>query len=45
MDDAESECGLDSGIEWDFIINNDCDDVIHSQVEQLVTHVEKQLRR
>ncbi|XP_016375746.1 phosphomevalonate kinase-like [Sinocyclocheilus rhinocerous] len=36
IDDAESECGLDEGVKFDFIIRNDgADDVLEKQLEDL----------
>ncbi|XP_059422970.1 phosphomevalonate kinase [Carassius carassius] len=38
IDDAESECGLDEGVKFDFIIRNDgADDVLEKQLEDLLS--------
>uniref|UniRef100_A0A672MCR6 Phosphomevalonate kinase n=1 Tax=Sinocyclocheilus grahami TaxID=75366 RepID=A0A672MCR6_SINGR len=37
VDDAESECGLDEGVKFDWIIRNDgADDVLEEQLEGLL---------
>ncbi|XP_060551937.1 phosphomevalonate kinase-like isoform X2 [Ruditapes philippinarum] len=46
VDDAESECGLDTGIDWDIVIQNDNDEqVFNTQVEQIEKHVNKMMNR
>ncbi|ESO87613.1 hypothetical protein LOTGIDRAFT_179274 [Lottia gigantea] len=43
VDDAESECGLDEGINWDYIINNNNDEnLLNSTLKPLIQHVENQ---
>ncbi len=38
IDDAESECGLDEGVKFDYIIRNDgADDVMEKQLEDLLS--------
>ncbi|XP_058602802.1 phosphomevalonate kinase isoform X1 [Onychostoma macrolepis] len=38
IDDAESECGLDEGVKFDYIIRNDgADDVLEKQLEDLLS--------
>ncbi len=38
IDDAESECGLDEGVKFDYIIMNDgADDVLEKQLEDLLS--------
>ncbi|ROL43069.1 Phosphomevalonate kinase [Anabarilius grahami] len=44
VDDAESECGLDEGVEFDWIIRNDGDDdVLEKQLEELLSLVTSRL--
>uniref|UniRef100_A0A3Q3SAM1 Phosphomevalonate kinase n=1 Tax=Mastacembelus armatus TaxID=205130 RepID=A0A3Q3SAM1_9TELE len=39
VDDAESECGLDSGVEFDWVITNEADaPSLEEQLESAVTH-------
>ncbi|XP_053405447.1 phosphomevalonate kinase-like isoform X2 [Mercenaria mercenaria] len=46
VDDAESECGLDTGVEWDFVVENDNNEqVFNIQVEQILNCVKKMLDR
>jgi hypothetical protein len=46
VDDAESECGLDKGIDWDIVIQNDNDEqVFNTQVEQIEKHVNEMMNR
>uniref|UniRef100_A0A8C2IC57 Phosphomevalonate kinase n=1 Tax=Cyprinus carpio TaxID=7962 RepID=A0A8C2IC57_CYPCA len=38
IDDAESECGLDEGVKFDYIIRNDgADDILEKQLEDLLS--------
>ncbi|KRZ31732.1 Soluble NSF attachment protein 29 [Trichinella pseudospiralis] len=37
VDDAETECALDAGVEWDFIIENNEENDVISRIEQLAT--------
>ncbi|KAL1285571.1 Phosphomevalonate kinase [Trichinella pseudospiralis] len=39
VDDAETECALDAGVEWDFIIENNEENDVISRIEQLATRV------
>lgn len=39
IDDAESECGLDEGVKFDWIIQNDEDDVLEKQLQGLLSLV------
>ena len=42
VDDAESECGLDNGVTWDFIITNDNQaDQLEADLQKLITFIEK----
>ena len=43
VDDAESECGLDSVDDWDFILNNNNSEQLQPQVERLLTHIHSKL--
>lgn len=44
VDDAESECGLDEGVKFDWIIRNDGDDdVLEKQLEELLSLVTSRL--
>lgn len=44
VDDAESECGLDEGVTFDWIIRNDGDDdVLEKQLEELLSLVTSRL--
>lgn len=44
VDDAESECGLDEGVKFDWIIRNDGDDdVLEKQLEELLALVTSRL--
>ncbi|XP_032829776.1 phosphomevalonate kinase isoform X1 [Petromyzon marinus] len=44
IDDMESECGLDSGVQWDWNIRNDgSDGDLDSQLQEILSHVELQL--
>ncbi|XP_051721623.1 phosphomevalonate kinase [Ctenopharyngodon idella] len=44
VDDAESECGLDEGVKFDWIIKNDGDDdVLEKQLEELLSLVTSRL--
>ena len=36
VDDAESECGLDSGVTWDVIVSNNDE---NDELEQSVQHI------
>ncbi|KAL4224667.1 hypothetical protein ACF0H5_015364 [Mactra antiquata] len=46
VDDAESECGLDIGVTWDFIINNDNNNAIfESDLSQIIDYVNGVLPR
>ncbi len=42
VDDVESECGLDEGISWDYIINNNGDEQLLD--EQLTTIAQNVLK-
>ncbi|CAG5132913.1 unnamed protein product [Candidula unifasciata] len=40
VDDAESECGLDSGVDWDVIINNNGDQKqLEDDIHKLLEHI------
>lgn len=42
MDDAESECGLDSGVNFDWIITNDADaPSLDEQLQPILTMAKK----
>ncbi|XP_063432200.1 phosphomevalonate kinase-like [Mytilus trossulus] len=44
VDDAESECGLDEGIHWDYVIhNNDDQNQLDKDIDHLVTIVPDKL--
>lgn len=44
VDDAESECGLDEGIHWDYLIHNNGDqDLLDKDIDHLVTIVQEKL--
>lgn len=44
IDDAESECGLDTGIDWDFVIDNSGNDVqLRKDIENIVQVIESML--
>lgn len=44
VDDAESECGLDQGVAFDWVITNDGDEVaLDEQLEMLVQSLHKSL--
>ncbi|VDI71405.1 phosphomevalonate kinase-like isoform X1 [Mytilus galloprovincialis] len=44
VDDAESECGLDEGIHWDYLIHNNGDqDLLDKDINHLVTIVQEKL--
>ena len=46
IDDAESECGLDTGISWDIVVQNDDDkQVFNKQVEDIVACVNEIVNR
>jgi hypothetical protein len=40
VDDAVSECGLDSGVEWDFVIQNNMDQELEFQLKKLYNFIE-----
>lgn len=41
VDDAESECGLDNGINWDFLVSNSGhNDELNTTIERIVESVE-----
>ncbi|XP_074650852.1 phosphomevalonate kinase-like [Tubulanus polymorphus] len=45
IDDAESECGLDSGVSWDFIISNDGDNEALAQcLDRVVKTVDQRVK-
>ncbi|XP_029656750.1 uncharacterized protein LOC115230754 [Octopus sinensis] len=40
VDDSESECGLDEGVDWDFVISNDTESPdIDSLVRLIQSHL------
>lgn len=39
VDDAESECGLDDGVEFDFIISNNGDGQLDESLTKLVLRI------
>lgn len=44
VDDAESECGLDQGVTFDWVITNDGDEVaLGEQLEELVQSLHRSL--
>ncbi|XP_022100904.1 phosphomevalonate kinase-like isoform X2 [Acanthaster planci] len=44
IDDAESECDLDHGVTWDFIISNNGNiDVLEPQLAQIIDHIQEKL--
>ncbi|XP_072166873.1 phosphomevalonate kinase-like [Diadema setosum] len=44
VDDSETECGLDEGVEWDFIITNNGDEEeLHRQLTQLENFINSKL--
>lgn len=44
VDDAESECGLDQGVAFDWVITNDGDEVaLGEQLEMLVQSLQRSL--
>ncbi|NWT33894.1 PMVK kinase, partial [Cardinalis cardinalis] len=44
VDDAESECGLDQGVAFDWVITNDGDEVaLGEQLEELVQSLHRSL--
>ena len=44
IDDAESECGLDTGINWDFVIDNSGDDTqLRKDIENVMQVLEPML--
>ena len=44
IDDAESECGLDSGIDWDFVLDNSGNDVnLEEDIQNIVEVLEHSL--
>jgi len=45
VDDVESECDLDSGIDFDMIISNDGDEhSLEEQLSQIVNEVQRRLK-
>ncbi|XP_043116560.1 phosphomevalonate kinase isoform X2 [Puntigrus tetrazona] len=43
VDDAESECGLDEGVKFDYIVRNDgADDVLEKHLEDLLSLIKSQ---
>ena len=44
VDDAVSECGLDSGVAFDIVIDNDNNqELLHSSIEKLITTINQRL--
>ena len=40
IDDAESECGLDEGVRWDFIVNNNGNDSeLTDDIDKLINFI------
>ena len=45
IDDVESECGLDTGLEWDYVIvnNGNSSEEFNSTMEDICLHIDFQL--
>ncbi len=44
MDDAESECGLDTGVTWDFILQNDGNtNLLEKGIAEIMQCIKKRL--
>ena len=44
VDDAESECDLDAGVNWDFTLHNNGDkDALDKELNSLIEHVNQRI--
>ena len=41
MDDAESECGLDEGVDFDIIIKNNSDEELQHNIQHLLAEIKR----
>ena len=39
VDDAESECGLDKGIDWDIVVHNNGRDDLDDSITAILTKI------